>query len=156
MRTKGRAFGSFGLFFGDKKNYPVKLDIIINYKGPVFKQPAEVMNAESWKSYQERQDFIAKDCLLGSPKPLRLLLVSLFVCLLVGWWVGWLVGWLVACFFCCRCSCSCLSSFLLSFREGGAEFYLFFIGGMLEYLNSPSKRENSPSRRFVSTSSSEP
>jgi len=40
---------------------------------------AEVMNAESWKSYQERQDFIAKDCLLGSPKPLGLLVVCLLV-----------------------------------------------------------------------------
>ena len=96
---------------------------------------AEVMNAESWKSYQERQDFIAKDCLLGSPKPLGLLVV----CLLVGR------------LFCCRCCC-CRRS--CRFRKGELSFF-FFPSGMLEYLNSPSRRENSPSRRFVSTSSSE-
>ena len=95
---------------------------------------AEVMNAESWKSYQERQDFIAKDCLLGSPKPLGLL----FVCWLVVFFVVVVVVAVV-----------------LVVSGRGSWVLFFFPGGMLEYLNSPSRRENSPSRRFVGTSSSE-
>ena len=75
---------------------------------------------------------------VGKPQTVRVV-----GCLFVG-----------CCFFCCRCCCSCCCRRSCGFRKRELSF-VFFPGGMLEYLNSPSRRENSPSRRFVSTSSSD-